>query len=599
MPVGELTPGGDARVSADVPTGAGSRVAAVGAALFLPTVLFVSAANNIMLRNLTDLPYRAQTVGLFLGAFLLCVGLTLPAFLRVGRSRFAGGVGRACLLLGVCVLLFDLRRVLWPAAERGMTAQVLLDEAVALVPLVVLLRASWRVLLPTFGTGACVLLVFGVGDHAHTLWREARVRAHRVEQALAQRAQPGADSDAGTRGNVYHIILDSFQREVFTVLQREGRAPALAGFTQYSQFLSSYNCTYVSVPNTLTGRVYQPGESVLAWQDEALVGGLWGDLAAAGVALHLFPHFPDECSPLAEECADTLSMDRWHPTTRTVDIWFMSLLPESVRRILDPHLARNQGGALAASNHAQVRFSVTETLVGERGPRATRGHPSGWSVDNFERMLATEKQRPAHGQYVFMHAMPPHGPYVLDAACLFTGGDQNYSTPHYLDRYMEHAECALRLVDRLVERLRALDRLDDALIVVHADHGMWPLLQQPFVTRYAEHLPAGLVAAPDRVAMSFGALLLVKFPGATTFATDERAAQMIDVAPSILTHFGRPAGSYPGLALQGPPPATRRAVQVFDGWVGAFGRALVGASFEAYEVRDGRWERGATISPTL
>jgi hypothetical protein len=44
-------------------------------------------------------------------------------------------------------------------------------------------------------------------------------------------------------------------------------------------------------------------------------------------------------------------------------------------------------------------------------------------------------------------------------------------------------------------------------------------------------------------------LLLAKPPGARGYAQDERQVQLLDIAPTILAHFGTPHESYPGTPL--------------------------------------------------
>ena len=140
--------------------------------------------------------------------------------------------------------------------------------------------------------------------------------------------------------------------------------------------------------------------------------------------------------------------------------------------------------------------------------------------------------------------------------------------------YWAFARCANLMIERLVAELSRLGRLDDALIVVHADHGDMEFLlapklpdrgiefaideqarryQQPDTTysdiaRF-ERLHVGDSAAWRSVAVEVfsSGLLLAKFPHAKTYSEDTSPVQLLDIAPTVLAHFGLPVESYDGM----------------------------------------------------
>src|SRR5207237_473232 len=111
-----------------------------------------------------------------------------------------------------------------------------------------------------------------------------------------------------------------------------------------------------------------------------------------------------------------------------------------------------------------------------------------------------------------------------------------------------------------------LGRLDDALVIVHSDHGDMDFLLRPRVkgegTEFAVDAGARTYQPLDRtyddndaavanlndgdsrtwrsmaVEVFSSGLLLVKFPHAKTYAEDHRPVELLDVAPTVLAHFG-------------------------------------------------------------
>jgi hypothetical protein len=84
-----------------------------------------------------------------------------------------------------------------------------------------------------------------------------------------------------------------------------------------------------------------------------------------------------------------------------------------------------------------------------------------------------------------------------------------------------------RLVGRVLDRLRAIDRFDDALVIVTADHGISFTPSTPIRFPTAEQYDEMLWVP-----------LLVKAPGQTEGRVDDRNAQSIDILPTIADYLG-------------------------------------------------------------
>ena len=377
-------------------------------------------------------------------------------------------------------------------------------------------------------------------------------------------------------GNVYHLLLDAYQSEAFSVSVGTDAARRFPGFTLFSRFNTNFPRTSSSEPALIEGRLPRPGMSFEEWPARALRTGFWTDLVAADVGLWLYPYGEFFCHDQAVQCVTSADLERDAGATvtrdTTIDLWALRLLPGSVRRALSVEAS----GAATTQNFSAT--SAVRVLLG-RGAEESLG--SGvrtlprqyFNLKQFDRLLADEAMRPARGQYVYYHALIPHHDYILNERC------ELVPEPRYgIDEYWAFVGCANLMIERFAERLRELGRLDDALIIVHADHGDPNFVAAPVEwmkgdaslvldpgaqryqavdTTYAEDYDAylRLYDGDPTTWRSFAVeqyssgLLLVKRPGASVYSEETPPVQLLDIAPTVLAHFGLEATSYPGLSI--------------------------------------------------
>lgn len=138
--------------------------------------------------------------------------------------------------------------------------------------------------------------------------------------------------------------------------------------------------------------------------------------------------------------------DRFILATSLAVEWFVKVL----HSLAANHLFTQLGGNIAPAPHAIVSHFVLHQL-GDR--------------------LSCCGER---GTYYFAHLLLPHKPYVLDAHCnplpinqWDNGKINGGSYTHYFDQ----ASCAKREVFNLVDALKHNEKMADAIILVHGDHG--------------------------------------------------------------------------------------------------------------------------------
>jgi arylsulfatase A-like enzyme len=185
----------------------------------------------------------------------------------------------------------------------------------------------------------------------------------------------------------------------------------------------------------------------------------------------------------------------------------------------------------------------------------------------LQRVLREEPARPPRGQYVYAHAVLPHGPYVLAPDCRFVGKRElrrQHDEQGLKEGYLGQAECALRLVARFLDQLRALGRYDAATIVIHADTGN----RIGFFDESVRDDGAKTLGWNSyRLRSQVYALLAIKPPGASgPLEVRNTPTQLVDLFPTLLDLLDLAAPDYPvyGRSVYAAGGAPREARFGFD-----------------------------------
>ena len=169
----------------------------------------------------------------------------------------------------------------------------------------------------------------------------------------------------------------------------------------------------------------------------------------------------------------------------------------------------------------------------------------------LRRITREEAGRPANGQYLYAHAVLPHGPEVMDGRCEYIGAPPLKRTAQqHKQAYLIHAECAVRLVVDFLQRLKKLGRYDPATIVLHADTGHWTAFEpeQPSDAPAPTTLDRRLNSR--RLLSEVHSLLMIKRPHATgPLRILDTPTQLVDLYPTLLEMLDRAAELCPARAL--------------------------------------------------
>jgi len=269
--------------------------------------------------------------------------------------------------------------------------------------------------------------------------------------------------DTGIRGNVYHIVLDEMQTDAAKIfLQEYYKYDHLPGFILFDNNISNYLYTEASLPSYMTGSLYAGGDFE-DWKESFKNRGILKALSTAGYNCIFFSARRSWCNKYVSECYslediyEKYSGEKYSHIKDFVQIWFARIMPNALtNEALD--IGRKIGKFvfdLTRSASITVPHSISE------------GKEPFSSRLLLKEVLKTEDNRPASGQYVYVHAILPHGPYVLDENGDYHPNLREEGTAAYYGQ----VQCAFKLIFEFIEKLKRLGRYDDATIVIQADTG--------------------------------------------------------------------------------------------------------------------------------
>lgn len=498
--------------------------------LIMPCELFFNQTEEWELRpgQLALLPLVGA-----LGLLVTWLALALLAGLRPWLAR---GAAVLLFVVGCYLLLADLYApVQMEAIDGGALASdeplnyTLLEMAIGLISLIIL-GLLWR------GMGKRISLLFagllafvGLGYGALVL-----VNLLTPEPVIA-RAEAGIK--AGT-GNVYHIVLDRMQTDAFLdAVHRASARPTFKGFELYRNNVSNYLTTIPSRASYMTGTFYHEGEFKdwhrHVWRRQ----GIQKLLADQGYRVWNYVPYRQWQDPAVDVFRYTIDIyqDRTGiPASGFADFVMLWLL----RPV--PNFLTNE--ALAPVEAARDLFLAVLEGFAEASPAAgdrpkrltmTQGIQVVASKQMFDQLVDDEDKRAAAGEYVHLHAILPHVPYVYDSTCTYR--DPSAAKRDHAEHrraYLDQATCTVRLIDTFLARLKALDRYDDATILIHADTGA----EEGFMADPPDYRSAKMTLGrpDDRLLSGINALLMIKRPHEVApLQEKEQMTQLVDLYPSL------------------------------------------------------------------
>jgi len=256
------------------------------------------------------------------------------------------------------------------------------------------------------------------------------------------------------------------------------------GFRVYDSIYSRFYYSGVSLPNLLHAEYLgrdEVSEIARGIGNLPADAAYFADFAGRGYRTAVFQSSVlDFCtSPHVQRCETFPSFDPavasgggLDERTRTVYLW------DTFFRAYDP-------GYLPALGRWVIRYwyGVDQRELGVLGT-ADRFDVQGFS-SWFDR-LGVFVTRAPRGSHVFAHLLVPHAPYLLTDGCVVSGEfdagyalRERFEAPEvreqvrhdYYGRYLSQVRCVMSKVESLLDEMQNVPALQDAVIVIHGDHG--------------------------------------------------------------------------------------------------------------------------------
>lgn len=613
----------------DPPAASLPRFRAVAAALLLPSVAFLGVGNHVIFTNLVDVDYSTRMAGVLWAGFACCFVIMFTAFSVAHHTRVGRAVARMGVAAAIGLLVWDALGHLLATFLQNFARAAALDAVVIALLLWLTARTPWRLLAQLAATIGVVLFVWEAGVHAVEVGklRQARPAGGRTVVAGAPAAPTGNPQERPNVYHILLDAFQAEAYQILSARDPSLALKGFTYYPQFASNYYYTNQSKASLlTGRLLGREEsvaawrEEGHRGGLWGGITAAGGIFSQYGPYN--MHCSP-LAVQCT-LDGRPQNTSGLRLGERLI--IDLWYLQILPPSGRMLAKygrKAIGVERDTLLLGDAVTQQRaFSLSRKLwppadaaspppsaaaAGSAAARyvETRAQRSYWKqrTPNFVRILGEELSRPRHNQYVFWHVMSPHNPYDQEATC----GARDPAIdvrppppggypPEVADAYLAQAECAMRLVRDLVSLLKMLHKFDESLIIVHGDHGMYPPLTPTLLDRYRDTLGApalqrfqphpiadGRMAresatrpppvnqwhqpphTAETAALRHAALLLVKFPKAATFTVSARPVQMVDLAPTILTHLGLSTVGYPGIPLQHPLLDVPRTLPFFYG----------------------------------
>jgi len=489
-----------------------------------PLLVFITSSTKLYARNHAKLHDQPEVLLPFIYLFLIFLGVGLVLYLLSKHTAFRYALW-SYYLVGPFFLAFQFLR---SASEKLTFLSWLTHTEVGAWVLVFLFAVAVFAIGRELSVRSVVtpLALFGI----LLLVNEARVTYGAILGRAIEAPERARDSPLAIKlPNIYHIVLDGFQTDVFDLVRSAETEEALGGFTYFPNNTAIYHLTATSLASTFGGTRYDYRRTRSEYVDEALNGksSLIGRLQDSGYT--------------AEVYISALQESRFE-------------IPDYVFRDVD--YARAE---LVAMNTA----SFTRLWVYGQVPRALRMHFSTVALDasdlkrleegrflpysapavsalGFARLIEEEKNLPASGRYSFIHLLMPHPPHVLRADCSFDLGGAKTDL-------MAQTQCTMKLLFDFLDVLHRLGRFEDTLILVHGDHGGGYRMRDGQLV--------------DHRSRSLRALLLFKPVGRghqDRFEVFPRKTSLLDIAPTILECVGidRELDAFEGNSLSDAVPCS-------------------------------------------
>ena len=266
--------------------------------------------------------------------------------------------------------------------------------------------------------------------------------------------------------NVVHIILDSFQADIFNEIINDVKngdkyRSELDGFIFYKEHTGAFPTTYLSVPAILGGEIYRnhmpkkefirnvlENNSIL---NAASNAGYEVDLASDSFLIDIYT--------LGRHTNSYVIPDSYYLTKQ------MQIMDEALK-LFDLSLFRIAPHFLKRYIYNDQRWLLRPYILDTELTAFPYFAHNAFLIDMIQNM-STDRNKPT---YKYIHLMSTHWPFVIDGSggkCRYAGG----ALPIKREPATWQMRCTLDVIVRLVNKMKETGIYDNTLIVIMGDHG--------------------------------------------------------------------------------------------------------------------------------
>ena len=504
--------------------GMGRGIVAWAALLCASWQVFVTSSVPLYLNNQEELQYDLSVIVPFFGTAILVPTLLLPVYVVARRNRLLAIVVWPYLFAGflflgvVSIHVWDVGDLTKLAATAALIAAYALAQYIAY---------RWWDIRRAGAYFALFAAGFVAVDMTGFLSRHVGPPADELE-AVRTAAEPRMGAGQASGPNLYHIVFDEYQTDMFKASIDSGVRDGLGGFVFFDDAMTVYGRTRMSLASVFTSRSYDFSSSQMEYQRSPFAGGdsMLTQLTAAGYRSEAYLHrgvFPFELPfDLVRYHRAPMSDGRSVRRAAFIDLWTYAHLPAFVSaRLMEQDSFDNLEAQNAINPAAPIK-----------------------SLHTFRFILRREPTQAKTGRYVLAHLILPHFPNILRSDCTYAH-DGSLTGP------VEQAGCANELMVSLVATLKESGRFRESMIVFQSDHGSRYAVRDGTLQR-----ARGMRAYSDEWNTARArSLLLIKPPGRDStepFTTSSVPASLLDVYPTVAAALGLDLTSAEGVDLFDP-----------------------------------------------
>lgn len=526
-----------------------------------PLILFISTSNALFSKNQVLFGHNYKVLYPFALFFLLSVAFGYAAyyFFKYTTSQY---ILWFYLAAGLSYLIYTLLRNA-PIAFLERPMGVLLSLVVVGIILTVLAR---KIRVESSMNFFAVVSVCLMVAEAYVFF--AHFQAPQSRNDYSTRLSSQDTENERKLPNIYFLILDEFQTDMFDLTLSNEVKSSLGGFTYFPENTALFGRTGMSLPSIFSGKRYDFNVPQIEYKKKSVSSKssilYW--LKDAGYAIFAYIRgAADKPSDLSlfdlvftsEDQERPASYERIAPVFR--DLWVYKNLP------------------LCAS----IRILGARRLEQVRADNFLPENANIRSVNCFRQYLQEEEQLPAFNRFSYIYLLLPHFPYIYSDDCSYA--EHEVYQGLIVTSPLEQSKCATKLMIEFIETLKSLGRFENALIIVCSDHGSRFAAEDGRLKSLSE---LGQDSLEWNLARA-RALLLIKPVDATDaneLIISDYESSLIDIAPTIAKSVlpGIPM-DFDGIALVDPipSPSARQKYYYFfdkkgpDGWTDEMVRYII------------------------